>query len=188
MGYILFVDQSTTLRQSCLRKSTFCRKQSIHEETMINRFENFATTIAQIYKSIQKIKKYHMQSLGLKSTYVMCLHHLSRTPGGLTAAELCRLCKENKAGISRILSDMAREGFICYAAGNDSKKYRARAVLTNTGRKYALQINERIADAVSKGSLGITEQEREIFYRVLFRITENLNRLCAELSERTEPE
>lgn len=155
---------------------------------MINRFENFATTIAQIYKNIQKIKKYHMRSLGLKSTYVMCLHHLSRVPGGLTAADLCRLCKENKAGISRILSDMAREGFIRYAAESDSRKYRARAMLTSTGRKYALQINERIKAAVASGSLGITEQEREIFYRVLFRIAENLNQICIELAERTEPE
>lgn len=75
---------------------------------MRKRFENFATTISQIYKSIQKIKKYHMQSLGLKGTYVMCLYHLHQASGGLTASDLCRLCKENKAGISRILSNMAR--------------------------------------------------------------------------------
>lgn len=153
---------------------------------MINRFENFATTISQIYKSIQKIKKYHMQSLGLKSTYVMCLHHLDQFPGGLTAADLCRLCKENKAGISRILSNMTQEGFIRYTTESNNKKYRAKAVLTDSGKKYALEINERIADAVAKGSLGITEQEREIFYRVLFQISENLNQLCTELSERTE--
>lgn len=157
----------------------------IYEAIMINRFENFTINIAQIYKSIQKIKRYHMQSLGLKSTYVMCLHHLNQAPGGLTAADLCRLCKENKAGISRILSAMAREGFIRYADGNDSKKYRARAALTDTGKKYARKINERIDEAVAKGSIGITEQEREIFYRVLFLITANLNQICTELSERT---
>lgn len=158
---------------------------AIHEAIMKNRFEDFTTNIAQIYKSIQKIKKHHMQSLGLKSTYVMCLHHLAQTPEGITAADLCRLCKENKAGISRILSDMAQEGFIRYANENDGKKYRAKALLTDTGRKYALEINRRIADAVARGSMGITEQERETFYRILFRITENLNQLCTELSEGT---
>ena len=155
---------------------------------MRKRFENFATTISQIYKSIQKIKKYHTQSLGLKGTYVMCLYHLHQASGGLTASDLCRLCKENKAGISRILSNMARDGFIFYAGESHSKKYRARAVLTDTGKEYAVKINERITDVVAKGSEGITEQEREIFYRVLFRIEENLNQLCTELSERTEPQ
>ena len=129
-----------------------------------------------------------MQSLGLKGTYVMCLYHFHQASGGLTASDLCRLCKENKAGISRILSNMARDGFIFYAGESHSKKYRARAGLTDTGKEYAVKINERITDVVAKGSEGITEQEREIFYRVLFRIEENLNQLCTELSERTEPQ
>lgn len=153
---------------------------------MIDRFENLATGIAQIYKSIQKIKKYQMQSFGLKSTYVMCIYYLSQNPDGLSAAALCRLCSENKAGISRILSALAQNGFIRYDRENDGRKYRTKAVLTDCGREYAVKINSLIIDAVAKGGLGISDEEREIFYRVLFRIADNLNLICAELAERNE--
>ena len=61
---------------------------------MDDRFEKLTTNVAQIHKSIQKIKKIYMQSQGLKSTHVMCLYYLSDHPDGLTAAGLCELCKE----------------------------------------------------------------------------------------------
>ena len=53
---------------------------------MDDRFEKLTTNVAQIHKSIQKIKKIYMQSQGLKSTHVMCLYYLSDHPDGLTAA------------------------------------------------------------------------------------------------------
>ena len=55
---------------------------------MVDRFENLTSGITQIYKSIQKIKRCRMDSLGLKGTHVMCLHYLSEYPEGLTAADL----------------------------------------------------------------------------------------------------
>lgn len=76
---------------------------------MIQRFEKFTNGITRIYKSIQKIKKHKMNALGLKGTHVMCLHYLSRHSEGLTAARLCRLCNEDKAGISRILADLEQK-------------------------------------------------------------------------------
>lgn len=153
---------------------------------MINRFENLATGVAQIYKSIQKIKQCQMQTLGLKSTYVMCIYYLSIHPDGLTATSLCKLCKENKAGISRILADLEKEGFICYDNETESKKYRTKAILTDSGKEYSAKIKDLITDAVIKGGLGITDEEREIFYRVLFRIAGNLDIICEELTDSTK--
>ena len=76
---------------------------------MIHRFEQLTTGVSQIYKNIQRIKTLEMRSLGLKGTHVMCLYFLSSHPDGLTASDLCALCKENKAGISRILSDLKEQ-------------------------------------------------------------------------------
>lgn len=149
----------------------------------IDRFENLATGVAQIYKDILKIKRYQMQSLGLKSTYVMCLYYLGRYPKGLTAAALCKLCKENKAGISRILSELIQKGFIRYDNENSSKKYRAKILLTDSGNEYATKINDGIIEAVTKGGLGITNEEREVFYRVLSRIADNLDDICTHQAE-----
>lgn len=147
---------------------------------MVERFEKLTIGIAQIYKSIQRIKKYQMHKLGLKGTHVMCIYYLSNHPGGLTAADLCEICKEDKAGISRILSELEHGGFIRYEFAND-KKYRAKAVLTSKGLSCANAVNSMILRATKKGGVGITEEEREVFYRVLLLISDNLNQLCTEL-------
>lgn len=149
---------------------------------MIDRFEKLTIGISQIYKSIQRIKKQQMSEIGLKGTHVMCIYHLSGHPDGLTAADLCEMCKEDKAGISRILSDLEHGGFICYESAND-KKYRAKALLTPKGQKYAKTVNDMILHATEKGGSGITETEREIFYRVLFLISDNLKQLCTESAD-----
>ena len=60
---------------------------------MTDRFETFTTDIASIYKSIQKIKKYEMNKIGLKGTHVTCMNLLNNTPEGLTASEICLLAK-----------------------------------------------------------------------------------------------
>lgn len=152
---------------------------------MIDRFENLTSGVTQIYKSIQKLKRCYMGSLGLKGTHVMCLHYLSSCPDGLTAADLCEKCKEDKSGISRILSDLEKNRLISYLSATDAKRYRAKAVLTEKGREYAKTVTDLILLATSEGGQGITEKERDIFYDVLFRITDNLNQLYAKLESAT---
>lgn len=147
---------------------------------MIERFEKLTTGVSQIYKSIQKIKKDKMRTLELKGTHVTCIHYLSLYPDGLAAADLCRLCQEDKAGVSRILSELEQHGFIRYDLPQEQKKYRARATLTKVGREYADKVNALILGAIEEVSRGITEEEREIFYRVLFLISDNLAHLCTQ--------
>lgn len=148
---------------------------------MIHRFEQLTTGVSQIYKNIQRIKKLEMRSLGLKGTHVMCLYFLHSHPDGLTAADLCSLCKENKAGISRILSDLEEHGFIYYSHPQEKKKYRSKAFLSDTGKAQAKTVNRLIFRAVLEGGRDITPKERDIFYRVLHLISDNLDHFCEEL-------
>lgn len=145
---------------------------------MTERFEMLTRGISTIYKSIQHIKKHNMNSMGLKGTHVMCLYFLAKNPDGLTATDLCNACRENKAGISRILADLEAKGFITYLSDN---RYRARAVLTELGKSYAEDVNHLIINATIAGGAGLTEQERETFYHVLFKIADNLSDLCDKL-------
>ena len=153
---------------------------------MIHRFEQLTTGVSQIYKNIQRIKKLEMRSLGLKGTHVMCLYFLYSHSEGLTATDLCNLCKENKAGISRILSDLEERGFIQYAHPQEKKKYRSKAVLTDTGMQQARKVNRLILRATLEGGKDITAGERDIFYRVLFLISDNLEHFCEELEHSQE--
>ncbi len=147
---------------------------------MIKRFEQLTIGISRISKSIRKIKKSCMGSLGLKSTHVMCIYYLTQNPDGLTASGLCRLCREDKAGISRILTDLEQKHFIHYPLAAGEKKYRARAVLTDIGNEYAQKVSDLILRSTMAGGAGLTDTERQIFYRVLFKIADNLDLLCKE--------
>lgn len=151
---------------------------------MDKRFERLTTGVARIYKSVQKIKKQQMTALGLKGTHVMCIYFLAAHKEGLTASDLCHLCQENKAGISRILSDLEQRGYLCYTTSSDSKKYRAKAVLTENGLLCASNVTNRIEEAVAQASRNITEEERVIFYRTLFTIADNLQDICETLDTR----
>ncbi len=148
---------------------------------MDNRFENLTTGVAKIYKNIQKIKKHYMNSLGLKGTHVMCIYFLASNPQGLTAAGLCNICQEDKAGISRILSDLEANGYIYYDAPPEAKRYRSKAILTQKGQECSARVNSLIENAVKEGGQNITDHDREVFYRTLFTIADNLDRICRTL-------
>ena len=151
---------------------------------MIQRFEKLTNGVARIYKSIQKIKKTEMRSLGLKGNHVMCLYYLHQHPEGLTAADLCNICSEDKAGISRTLSDLESKKYIRYDLPQGDKKYRAKATLTPKGKECSTKVNNLILQAVMAGGKGITEEERHVFYRVLMLIADNLEQSCQELYEK----
>ncbi|MBR6790832.1 MAG: winged helix-turn-helix transcriptional regulator [Oscillospiraceae bacterium] len=138
---------------------------------MIQRFQSFVTGITICYKSIQQIKSTEMTEFGLKGTHAMCLfflHHQDEE--GLTAAQLCQLCEEDKAAISRTLATLQSKGFIV----SEEKKYRARLVLTESGREVASRMDTLIEQWVGFGGDGVSDEDRATFYRVLEAIALNL--------------
>lgn len=139
---------------------------------MIKRFEAFVTGITLCYKYIQKIKSAEMTELGLKGTHVMCIFFLSHNPEGLTAAQLCRLCAEDKAAVSRTVAELQREGYV--APGE--KRYRAALRLTEKGMEIAKKVDELIEQWVAFGGAGLSDSDREAFYRALELISNNLKK------------
>lgn len=137
---------------------------------MIQRFEAFVTGITTCYKYIQRIKSMEMTEFGLKGTHVMCVFFLYHNPEGLTAAQLCQLCGEDKAAISRTLATLLKEGYV----ESGERKYRALLRLTSKGLALARQVDALIAQWVSFGGAGLTEKERATFYKSLELISENL--------------
>ena len=137
---------------------------------MLQRFESFVTGITVCYKYIQKIKSMEMTEFGLKGAHVMCLFFLHHNPEGLTAAQLCQLCAEDKAAISRTIAFLQEQGYI--DAGE--KKYRARLQLTESGLEVARRVDCLIEQWVELGGDGLSEQERAVFYHALELIASNL--------------
>lgn len=145
---------------------------------LIERFEAFTTSVTKAYKCIQKIKLAETERMGLKANHVMYLYHLGKKTEGLTAKELCKLCIEDKAAVSRTIVDLTNKGFVKPSEMDSGRKYRTKIVLTPEGYERNKQLNEAIAMAVSKASSSLNEDEREIFYRVFFDITDNLETIC----------
>lgn len=137
---------------------------------MLQRFEAFVTGITVCHKYIQRIKSAEMSEFGLKGTHAMCLFFLHHNPGGLTAAQLCQLCAEDKAAISRTIATLVEQGYI----ESSDKKYRAPLTLTVIGEALALKMDALIEQWVGLGGDGLSEEERSAFYYSLERISANL--------------
>lgn len=138
---------------------------------MIQRFDAFVSGITSCYKYIQRIKAMEMTEFGLKGTHVMCLYYLRQNPAGLTASQLCGLCSEDKAAISRTVSELKTRGYITTLS---EKAYRAMLTLTAAGQEVARKFDRLIESWVTAGGDGLTDEERSDFYRSLSTIAENL--------------
>lgn len=141
---------------------------------MFSRFETFITTMNQVNRGIQVIKNREMEAYGLKGTHVMCLYQLKQHPEGLTAKELATLCDEDKAAISRALAIIESKGLISFTDSEGKKRYRTMITLTDEGSKVCTQISQKIDELWKVYSDGISDEEREVFYRVFAIIADNL--------------
>ena len=140
---------------------------------MNQRFDDFVTGITVCYKYLQRIKSAAVNEMGLKGSHVMCMFYLRQHEKGLTASQLCDLCAEDKAAISRTLAELRERGYITSGSG---KNYRAALKLSEAGRKMAEQFDTRIAQWVCAGGDGLQEEDREGFYRSLRLIANNLRK------------
>jgi DNA-binding MarR family transcriptional regulator len=138
---------------------------------MIQRFDAFVSGITSCYKYIQRIKSMEMTEFGLKGTHVMCLYYLRQNPAGLTASQLCGLCAEDKAAISRTVSELRSQGYITSLS---QKAYRAMLTLTSAGQEIARKFDHLIEGWVTTGGDGLSDEERSDFYKVLSTIADNL--------------
>ena len=147
---------------------------------MFDRFEKFALTIAQINRYIQKIKTLEMTDLGLKGNHTMCLYYLGKYTDGLTSSELCTLCKEDKAAVSRTVAELEASGYITADSTEGKREYRTKLRLTKKGEGVVCILDTKIRNAVDLGGNGLTEEQRQTFYAALDIISANLEKFTKE--------
>lgn len=148
---------------------------------MEKRFQNFTVLVTKINRSIHKIKAEEMSVFGLKSPHVSCLYYLYRF-GALTAKELCDVCAEDKAAISRSIDFLESNGYIL-CNDNAKKRYRSALELTEKGREVGLHIAQKIESIVDQASQGICEQDRAVLYQSLSIICDNLENICKKYED-----
>ncbi len=143
---------------------------------MEERFQTFTGLITDINRCIHKIKTVEMAEYDLKSSHVSCLYYLYKMVS-LTARELCDLCREDKANISRTIKYLESNGYLICSSKN-VKRYQSPLRLTALGQEVGERISRKIDHILEQASAGITEEQRAAMYRSLASISGNLQKLC----------
>lgn len=144
---------------------------------MISKYEIISNSVACISRDIQRLERMEMAKYHLKAPHAQCLLALSRYPDGLIATALCELCEKDKAAISRTVAELEEHGLVRRLERNGTH-YRAALVLTAAGWDAATAVSRKAQQAVELAGEGLTDADREIFYRVLAQIAENLHTIC----------
>lgn len=141
---------------------------------MEKRFERFAAAVLEMNRYLQRIKEQEMRRFGLRSAHTMCIFYLGQHPEGLTVTQLTEICREDKAAVSRNLSELSRMGLVSCSAPPDRRVYRDPYRLTEQGKEIAAQVEARVSDALSACGRGLTEAQRDNFYTAAQIIISNL--------------
>lgn len=142
---------------------------------MKERFETFTVLITKISRSIRRIKTEEMGTFTLKAPHVSCLYYIYKEKA-LTSKQLCELCEEDKASVSRALDYLETNGFIIRP--KEERKYKTPIELTEKGKEVGKRVSEKIDNILIVAGNGLSEEEREIFYRSLSLISDNLEKIC----------
>ena len=145
------------------------------------RFERFTVLIAKIHRCIYKIKTEEMAEFNLKSSHVSCLYYLYKE-NGLTAKELCDVCGEDKANISRAVKYLEGNGYV-YCDSALQKRYQSVLRLTERGKEVGKHVAEKIDNVLFSASEGLNEADRVIMYKSLALVCDNLEKICKNYGE-----
>ena len=136
----------------------------------MERFETFTVLINRISRNIRKIKNQEMAEYNLRSAHVSCLYFIYRNTN-ITATELCEKCEEDKATISRALDYLEKNEFIT-CESKSVKRYKSPLVLTEKGTVVGKKIADKIDGVLEEISGGLSDEERNEFYRSLSIISQ----------------
>ena len=149
---------------------------------MEQRFETFTVQIAKISRYIRKITAGEMAEFNLKSPHVSCLYYLYKSDIGMTAKELCDVCDEDKAAISRAISYLEDNGYI-KCDSKLEKRYKSLLTLTEKGEQVGKKLVDKIDHVLELSSPEMTDKDREKFYQMLTTISNNLQKISDKYGE-----
>lgn len=144
----------------------------------MERFKTFTVLIASLARNIRKIKTEEMAKWNLKSHHVSCIYYLYEKKR-LTAKELCDICAEDKANVSRSIEYLEEHGYV-RCDSNTAKRYKSHFELTEKGKEIGENIYSRIERILSQAGDGLSNEDRAVMYKGLASINDNLQKVYDE--------
>lgn len=149
---------------------------------MEKKFQTFTTLVARCSRAIKRIKSNEMSEFNLKAPHVSCLYYLYIASNPMTAKDLCDVCDQDKSYISKALESLENGGYIVCNSKTE-KKYKCTLMLTEKGNEVAEKITKKIDKLVEKASIGLSENDRKIFYQCFNSIIYNLENITNNYGE-----
>ncbi len=146
------------------------------EEEIEQSYEQFTFLITNINRCIKKIKLEEMKALDLKSVNLTCMYHLNKK-GALTPKQLCELCGEDKANISRSIEYLKIKGYV-ETERQPEKRYKSLLKLTPKGKEIWECVSKRVKEFTRAGGVQMSDQDKKSMYKGLETINENLKKIC----------
>ena len=144
---------------------------------MFERYKKFSVLVSEIHRYMLKIQADIMKRYGLSGASARLLLALFHNKE-LTAAALSKELDKNRAEISRTVADLEERGLVERVKGETN--YRVLLRLTKEGEVAATTITEFTTKAVSYAGSCLSEDERELLYKALDLISENLQTISKE--------
>jgi DNA-binding MarR family transcriptional regulator len=145
-------------------------------KSMEERFETFTLLLTNISRSIHKIKTEEMAEFNLKSSHLSCIYYLYKA-GSLTSKQLCDICQEDKANISRALDHLEKSGYlVCKSTAK--KRYNSPFELTEKGKEVGALVSSKIESMTKEAEKGLSDEDKATLYRCLSTIDRNLRSIC----------
>ncbi|MGM9632143.1 MAG: MarR family winged helix-turn-helix transcriptional regulator [Eubacteriales bacterium] len=136
-------------------------------------YESFDT----IVKCIKKLEMSYMRKYSLRAVHLRCLLRMRESKRGMSVTELSRVCKTDKALISRTLRELTEEGFITSVGGEGEKTYNKKYCLTEKSEDVINDVSSDISRYIQKARKDISEEDVHIFYDVLASFEDNISRI-----------
>lgn len=146
-----------------------------------DRLDKFMTLVVGASRSVTKLKGRYMSEYGLGSTHTMCIRKLFASEDGLTRTQLAEYCELDKAQVSRIINELTEKG--CVTEGSGKTNYKRRVMLTDEGKRIAMDINEKVLCINKFVSETLTKEEVASFYEIFGKICDNL-KIAEEASDK----
>lgn len=140
----------------------------------------FTSLIQQIERSLFRLKIEHMQRLGLKGIHALCIFQLAQSEDGFTQRDLIEATGEDKASISRAITQLKSKGYVKEIASSDGKKYNTRFALAKEGKPIGKIVEAQVLQALNIASEGIGLEERATLYKCLSGINTKLSSIVTE--------
>lgn len=138
--------------------------------------DQFPFAVARVTRRWRKLLDERLKELGVTQARWTTMVYLEKGGEGLTQRELARLMTIENPTLVRLLDSLEEQGLVERRPCENDRRAR-RLFLTDAGRSFMAELNERAVALREEMLEGVSDQEIEGALKVFHKIMENGERL-----------